>query len=300
MCLGLGIAAVVGACGSTPASTTATSSSSSSAATSGDPSTCVPGEQIACACVGGLAGAQRCASDGKSYGTCDGCAGAGGAGGGAHGGDVAITEPALAVDAEEFELTLNVSLGEHAETSLIKTSAFNIMDAAQTTKIAFLNLTSTPSLPVLLNAGESVVVNAQALVLSGGEERAALCSAAGIVIVGTVEGLPQGNVTVTSAIFQATGCPDAGGGGDGGDGGETGPTCQANCAAALNDAGGVCSSDSAGASAYSDLVACAAASENCSTGCSDFKAGTPPTSFCAACLQNDASCVADYTACLND
>jgi hypothetical protein len=37
------------------------------------PSTCVPGEQIACACGGGPSGVQRCASDG-TYGACD-CAG---------------------------------------------------------------------------------------------------------------------------------------------------------------------------------------------------------------------------------
>jgi hypothetical protein len=34
---------------------------------------CVPGQQIACACLGGDEGVQACSSDGKSFGSCTGC-----------------------------------------------------------------------------------------------------------------------------------------------------------------------------------------------------------------------------------
>lgn len=50
-------------------------------ATGGSASACVPGEQIACACVGGAQGIQVCTSDGSAYGPCMGCPGMGGSGG---------------------------------------------------------------------------------------------------------------------------------------------------------------------------------------------------------------------------
>jgi len=36
---------------------------------------CVPGQQIACACIGGGSGVQRCSEDGASFGACQGCVG---------------------------------------------------------------------------------------------------------------------------------------------------------------------------------------------------------------------------------
>lgn len=44
-----------------------------SAGGSGDPTTCVPGEQRACSCPGGLYGAQICADSGDRFGACFGC-----------------------------------------------------------------------------------------------------------------------------------------------------------------------------------------------------------------------------------
>jgi len=38
---------------------------------------CVPGQQIACACVGGGIGVQQCNRDGASFGLCQGCSGQG-------------------------------------------------------------------------------------------------------------------------------------------------------------------------------------------------------------------------------
>lgn len=39
------------------------------------PPGCVPGQQVACACIGGGSGVQRCNSDGAGFGACYGCAG---------------------------------------------------------------------------------------------------------------------------------------------------------------------------------------------------------------------------------
>ncbi len=60
----------------------ATSASSTSSGTS-----CVPGQQIACSCGGGMEGFQVCNAEGAGYGpcSCGGAGGAGGAGGGAGG-----------------------------------------------------------------------------------------------------------------------------------------------------------------------------------------------------------------------
>lgn len=44
----------------------------------GSPTLCTPGAQVACACVGGAAGAQVCGADGRSFGACA-CPDAGGA-----------------------------------------------------------------------------------------------------------------------------------------------------------------------------------------------------------------------------
>ncbi|MFA6099412.1 MAG: hypothetical protein WC750_00860 [Patescibacteria group bacterium] len=59
-----------------------TGGSAGAAGTGGAPPLCVPGQQIACACGGGINGTQVCVADGMSYGTCVcGTGGTGGAGG---------------------------------------------------------------------------------------------------------------------------------------------------------------------------------------------------------------------------
>lgn len=55
------------------------------------PAECVPGRQVACACLGGYVGTQICARDGLAYGNCtcpmgEGGGSGGGAGGGGFGG----------------------------------------------------------------------------------------------------------------------------------------------------------------------------------------------------------------------
>jgi len=58
-------------------------------ATGCDDKSCIPAEQVACACPGGSDGAQVCLEDGSGFGACTGCAGSGGGGqgGGGQGGD---------------------------------------------------------------------------------------------------------------------------------------------------------------------------------------------------------------------
>ncbi|MFS8068588.1 MAG: hypothetical protein ACMG6S_19700, partial [Byssovorax sp.] len=84
-----------------------TSTSTSGATASSGGNLCIPGQQLACACVGGTMGAQTCRADGSGFDPCLGCGetgssgsastGAGGAssgsgsGGGGQGGTASTT-----------------------------------------------------------------------------------------------------------------------------------------------------------------------------------------------------------------
>jgi Photosynthesis system II assembly factor YCF48 len=85
--IALGFATLIGCSSSSPSSTAGGGSG-------GNATVCVAGQQVSCACVGGLHGAQACNADGSGYLTCVcpmGVAGASGGGGGGASGGGAVT-----------------------------------------------------------------------------------------------------------------------------------------------------------------------------------------------------------------